>query len=138
MMRRARLYDLAARADAQRLAGLARDLGALRAEHSAAAALDARLHDLIDHLAPVTGPQTAAMLRNTGALIGQITQEAVNHRDRAAAAHAQMQTVQAQIASHDQRRRLYLDAARTARLAEAEAAQSRAEAAAPPRANPPR
>lgn len=138
MTRRARIYTLAARADAQQLAELARHLGALRDEHCAAADRDSRLQDLIGHLAPTTGPQTAAMLRNTGALVAQIAQEAIHHRDRAAAAQAQMQTVQAQIASHDQRRRLYLDAASSARKAEAEAAQARAEAAAPPRINPPR
>jgi hypothetical protein len=132
MTRRARLYDLAARADAQQVAGLARALGAARTEAVTATALDHKLRDLIGHLAPTSGPQPAATLRNTSALISQIAQEADHHRDRAQAAATQMHALQALIVTHSQRQRTHQDAASAARQAAAQAAQDRAEAAQPP------
>lgn len=131
MTSRARLFTLAARAQAHRIAELAHDISKAQAEQSTAEAMDKRLRHLMAGLAPAVGTVQAAGLRATGDLIMQLAQEADQQQTLALTRRAEVQMLQTRIATHDQRRRSIQQAADSARRIERDAAEVRIEAARP-------
>ncbi|MCD1625112.1 hypothetical protein K7H22_03775 [Seohaeicola saemankumensis] len=131
MTSRARLLDLYSKTAALRAAGLAREMRAAGADHDAARALEARLQRLMSDMAIPLGAITVSSLRNTGLMLAQFADEAARQRLRASNAADEVLKLQQQIATHEQRRKTSEDAAKAARLANAEEREKRVEAAHP-------
>lgn len=131
MTSRARLFALVARAEAMRLAALARTMGQAQADLARAEAMEGRLRQVLTGLPRTSGPVSVAMLRDTGLMVSQLAAEAAHQQGAAQTARAQIDTIRVRISSHDQRRRMAEEAAQTARLAEAEALEARLDASRP-------
>jgi len=135
MTTRARLFTLMARKEAVHLAALARAMGQARADLASAEALEMRLHRLMADLAPGPGPVPACMLRNTGLMLDRLGGETAQQQDQARRARAALDSLRGRMLTHEQRRRSGEEAAQAARLAEADLAEARIDAARPaPRA----
>lgn len=131
MTSRARLFDLYSKTAALRAADLAREMRAAGADHDAACALEARLQQLMSDMAVPVGAIGVSTLRNTGLMLAQFADEAARQRQRASSAADAVSKLQQQIATHEQRRKTSEDAARAARLFDAEEQEKRVEAARP-------
>lgn len=132
MTSRARVFDLYARREAARVAGLGRAVSQAMAERAEAEAKGARLHQLVRDIQTVPGPSLAATLRASGLLATSLAEEADRQGQRAQNAGTEAERLRLTLGLHD-RRRLFADqAASLARKAEAEEREAREQASRPP------
>ncbi|NEX45285.1 hypothetical protein [Pseudotabrizicola algicola] len=132
MTSRARLFDLYARRESARAAGLGRAVVQVTAEQAEAEARSQRLRHFAQEIQVAKGPLLAADLRALGHLAATLVQEAESQDVRAEAALREAVRLRKSMSQHDRRRHFGETAAMQARLAEAEEAEARAEASRPP------
>jgi hypothetical protein len=131
MTSRARIFDLYARREAALVAGLGRAVSRAAGEVAMAEAAGARLRQIAQDVQLAPGPTLAANLRACGMLATGLSEEAARQHDKAALAAAEVARLRQKMTFHDRRCQFGETAATNARLADAEAAEARAEAARP-------
>lgn len=131
MTSRARIFDLYARREAAQVAGLGRAVSRAANELATAEAAGARLRRLAEEVHSLPGPTLAANLRACGLLATGLVEEAVRQGDKAELAGAEVARLRQKMNFHDRRCQFGETAAAAARVADAEAAEARAEAARP-------
>ncbi len=131
MTSRARLFELYARREAAHAAGLGRAASHAVSERAEAEASVARLEMLAQQMQVGSGPILAAHLRASGLLVTGLVEEAARQGARAEFAGQEAARLRQKMSFHDRRCSFGETAAATARAADAEVAEARAEAARP-------
>jgi hypothetical protein len=131
MTSRARIFDLYARREAAQVAGLGRAVSRAVSARAEAEATCARLRQIAQEIQMTSGPTIAANLRDRGMLASGLVEEAARQDEKAALAGAEAARLRQTMNFHDRRCQFGETAAANARIAEAEAAEARAEAARP-------
>lgn len=129
MTSRAKLFDLYARREAAHAAGLGREVSRAVSERTEAEASVARLQMMAQQMQVGSGPLLAASLRASGLLVSGLVEEAERQGRKADLAGVKAARLIQKMNHHDRRRHFGETAAATARTADAEAAETRAEAA---------
>ena len=132
MTSRAKLYDLYARRESARVAGLGRSVSQAMTESAEAEAKGERLRQLARDIQIAAGPSLAATLRASGLLASGLAEEADRQGMRAETAGNEAARLRVTLGLHDRRRLFGEKAAELARKTEAEAAEARELATRPP------
>ena len=131
MTSRARLYDLFARREAAQAAGFGRAISRAVSERTEAEASVARLQMMAQQMQVGSGSLLAADLRAAGFLVSGLVEEAARQGQRADFAGVEADRLRQKMNFHDRRCEFGETSAATARAADAEVDEARAEAARP-------
>ena len=131
MTSRARIFDLFAMREATRIAGLGHELQQVSVRLEEAVQSGARLSRMAQDIRPASGPGLAADLRAGGMLTTRLLDEADRLAETSARAAEEALRLRQALGQHDQRRRFGTSSAVSARVAEAEEAEARADTTRP-------